>query len=127
MGYYEDDEILKRVYKDVPINEFKGSVLYVGMGSAWVPRIQPKAVKRTVIVEIDQDIIDRYFHKLNPDWEIIRFDAWKFHTEDRFDFIFIDIWDSIILDKYMKIIENKYSNFLNPEGKVVFLESIRVF
>jgi 16S rRNA G966 N2-methylase RsmD len=97
------------------------------MGSAWVPRIQPKAVKRTVIVEIDQDIIDRYFHKLNPDWEIIRFDAWKFHTEDRFDFIFIDIWDSIILDKYMKIIENKYSNFLNPEGKVIFLESIRVF
>lgn len=127
MDFYSDDNVLKGVYEKIPFKEFKGSVLYVGMGSAWVPRQQPDRVHRTLIVERDQAIIDKYYHLLKPGWEVVKEDAWLFYTEEKFDYIFIDIWNGLILDKYMVMIENIYLNYLNPGGKILFLEQLRTY
>jgi len=127
MDFYLNDSILKEVYSDVPIQEFKGSVMYVGMGSAWVPRNQPPSVYRTLIIEKDKKIIDKFSYLLKPEWEVVNEDAWLFHTEEKFDFIFIDIWNSVILDKYMIMIESLYSNYLKPGGKILFLEQLRSY
>jgi predicted O-methyltransferase YrrM len=127
MDFYSNDDILKKIYSNIPIQEFKGSVMYVGMGSAWVPRQQPSNVYRTLIIEKDKEIIDKYSHLLKPDWEVVNEDAWMFYTEEKFDFIFIDIWNNLVLDKYMVIIESLYSKYLRPGGKILFLEQLRAY
>ena len=109
---------------DIPMKEFYGSVLYIGMGSAWVPRNQSDSVNQTTIVEIDPNIVQRYGDLIKPEWKIIIDDAWRFNTYEKFDFIFIDIWDSMVPIKYIEMIRKKYSNFLNPGGRIIFLEKV---
>ena len=124
MDRYINDLELERLYMDIPMKEFYGSVLYIGMGSAWVPRNQSDSVNQTTIVEIDPNIVQRYGDLIKPEWKIIIDDAWRFNTYEKFDFIFIDIWDSMVPIKYIEMIRKKYSNFLNPGGRIIFLEKV---
>lgn len=124
MDRYNNDSELVGIYEKIPMNLFYGSVLYVGMGSAWVPRNQSSGVIKTTIIENSVEIIDRYRDLLDPDWIIIQEDAWRFWTDDRFDFIFIDIWDSLTPVKYIEMMRSRYSKLLKAEGEILFLESI---
>lgn len=124
MDRYGKDSEVAKIYEKIPMDLFYGSVLYVGMGSAWVPRNQSRRVIKTSIIENSVEIIDRYRELLDPDWNIIQEDAWRFRTDERFDFIFIDIWDSLTPVKYIEMMRSRYDKLLKVNGKILFLDSI---
>lgn len=124
MDRYGNDSEVAKIYEKIPMDLFYGSVLYVGMGSAWVPRNQSKEVIKTTIIENSVEIINRYRDLVDPAWNIIQEDAWRFWTDERFDFIFIDIWDSSTPVKYIEMIRSKYVKLLKVNGEILFLDSI---
>lgn len=117
---YTNERNLKRIYNRLDISEWKGSVLYLGMGSLWLARHQPKEVTRTVIVEIDKDVIEKYKHfaKNIGNYEIVHKDIYEFETNELFDVIFIDIFCSPITLKTWLYTEDKFRKNLKPNGVI---------
>jgi len=122
-----NDSFWLPIYKrnGIEPNIFKGSVLYLGMGSCLFPRLQQN-VSKTTIVEIDKKVIDWNKEKghLKEDWNIINEDAFIFETDEKFDIIFIDIFYQTTTNKIMNILINKYSNALTSQGILLKLNSV---
>jgi spermidine synthase len=74
-----------------------GSILYLGMGTCFIPRLQSKNVIDTDIVEIDENMID-YNKNISNNWNVIKADVYKYETIKKYDFIFIDIFYFYIED-----------------------------
>lgn len=116
------------IYKinDITPEVFKGSVLYLGMGSCLFPRLQNESVTKTTIVELEVDVIDwnRNRNYIKEEWIVINQDAFKFETEERFDMIFIDIFYQTTTLEVMNQLVNKYNKMLNNDGKISYLSKI---
>jgi spermidine synthase len=116
------------IYKvnDITPEVFKGSVLYLGMGSCLFPRLQNESVTKTTIVELEVDVINwnRNRNYIKEEWNIINQDAFEFETEERFDMIFIDIFYQTTTLEIMNLLLDKYSQMLNNDGTILFLSKI---
>ena len=123
-----DFETYKRIYNECQIEfeKFHGSVLYLGMGDLFVPLNQSDKVKKTTILEIDKDVIEKNKEKIKKDWIIINEDAFNFITSDKFDIIFIDIWYSKVDEDILNFIINKYLKYLknNSIDNIYYLKKI---
>lgn len=124
MKFYDFDIFLKKVYNEIPVNKFKGNVLYLGMGSLWVPRLQGENVKRTVIIEKDINIIEKYKKYVKEDWVIINQDVYDFKTDEVFDFIFADIWDSKTRLSDVLNLKKQYLLNLKNDDSFIYLKKI---
>ena len=105
---------------------FKGSVLYLGMGSCLFPRLQNESVTKTTIVELEKEVIywNTKRNYIKDEWNIINQDAFKFETEEKFDIIFIDIFYQTTTLEIMNLLIDKYSKVLSTGGKVLFLQNV---
>ena len=121
---YAIDRHMRSIYKRVDYSQIIGDVLYLGMGSMWVPRNQGNRVKSTTIIEKYQKIIDRFSSLANTEWEILKGDIYKYIPNKTYDVIFADIF--IIPFTYAESIEiiNLYKEYLKPGGKIIFLEKL---
>jgi predicted RNA methylase len=88
---------------------FKWSVLYLGMGTCFLPRMQSENVTRTVIVENDERIIEinEYEKRIDESWEVIKWDAWAVDLDEEFDVIVADIFSTKqiewVVDEFAKV------------------------
>ena len=121
---YSIDSFMQRVYKDVNMKIFKGDVLYLGMGPLWLPILQGNKVVTTTIIEIDQEMIQKYEHYADEDWKIICADAWEYVPNKKFDVIYADIWHQMYEYSELEKMFEKYKDFLKPGGKIYCLEHL---
>lgn len=124
-----NDDFWKSTYLDInKIEPHKlwGSVLYLGMGTSLIPRLQSDKVLKTTIVEIDKDTIDFNIKNqlIKEGWIIIEADAYKYETNELYDFIFIDIFYHSIDKDIMNLLIEKYRHFLTKEGTILYLQSV---
>ena len=104
----------------------RGSVLYLGMGSSLIPRLQSENVIKTTIVEIDKNTINFNInnHLLQNDWIIIEADAYTYEPNELYDFIFIDIFYQSTTKEIMNNLIERYSKYLKEGGEVFYLRSV---
>jgi hypothetical protein len=121
---YDHDSFMKTVYADVSIHDFYGDVLYLGMGSLWIPRKQTDKVTSTTIIEIDSEIIKQFSHHLKPDWKLINTNAWTYEPIKSYDVIFADVWHNIIDYVEVKKMFDKYKDYLKPNGYMICLDRL---
>jgi len=100
-----------------------GSILYLGMGTCFIPRLQSKNVIDTDIVEIDENMID-YNKNISNNWNVIKADVYKYETIKKYDFIFIDIFYTKINKDIMEGLIDRYIPFLKEGGKIFYLDSV---
>lgn len=123
MRHYDREDFLDLVYKnEIDSSKFTGTVLYLGMGSAWLPRKQVN-VNKTIIVEYDEKIINLYEH-FAKGCEIIYADAYKYNPKEKFNHIVLDIWDRMTDYSVVAGLLNRYEDYLKPNGKLHFLRRI---
>lgn len=126
--YFSEDflrEMYLKVNKIEP-DKLWGSILYLGMGNSFIPRLQSDNVIKTTILEIEDYVIE-YNKKndlLKKDWIIIKGDAYTYKTNEKFDFIFIDIFYEEIDSITMNSLIRKYKEYLNYGGKILYLKSV---
>jgi hypothetical protein len=103
-----------------------GSVLYLGMGSSLIPRLQSDKVTKTIIVEIDEGTIqyNKDNNLLQPEWVIYLDDVFTFKPLDSYDFIFIDIFYHSTTKSVMEGLIDRYKPYLNDGGKIFYLQSV---
>lgn len=100
-----------------------GSILYLGMGTCFIPRLQSKNVIDTDIVEIDENMID-YNKNISNNWNVIKADVYKYETIKKYDFIFIDIFYKKTTKDIMEGLIDRYIPFLKEGGKIFYLNSV---
>jgi hypothetical protein len=123
------DEFWKPIYLNrnkIEPQNLRGSVLYLGMGSSLIPRLQSENVTKTTIVEIDKGTIDFNInnHLLQNDWIIIEADAYTYEPNELYDFIFIDIFYHSTTKETMNGLIERYSKYLKECGEVFYLRSV---
>jgi spermidine synthase len=125
--YLKNDKIYEYIYLNIngiEPDKFSGSVLYLGMGTCIIPKLQSINVNKTTIVEIDENMIKFNKDNIKEDWIIINEDAYIFNTNEKFDFIFIDIFYEQTNKENLDILIDKYSKLLNENGTLIYLKNI---
>lgn len=123
------DTLWKNIYWDhnnVDSRHFYGSVLYLGMGSCFLPRHQSTEVTKTVIVELDLEVIqyNKQSNNLNKDWVVISKDAYKYTPDELFDFIVVDIWYDVQENDIVQSLVNRYRPWTKSDGKTIWLLTV---
>lgn len=127
MKYNFTDDFWERIYLNInriDPNKLFGSVLYLGMGTCYIPRLQSDNVIKSTIVEIDDDVIEYNKDIIKDSWEIIKADVYDYEPEFLYDFIFIDIFYHTTEKDNMEGLIYKYINFLKESGKIFYLDSV---
>jgi hypothetical protein len=121
------DDLWERAYglNDLHPENWFGSVLYLGMGACYIPRIQSHNVTKTTIVEIDQRTIDHNQFRIKPEWVIVCEDAYKFEPTEQYDFIFVDIWYHATPINVIDELVDRYRRYLKDNGEIISLQTIR--
>ena len=115
---------MSQVYSDVDIEEFYGDVLYLGMGSLWIPRQQTDKVTSTTIIENDLNIVNEFSNNLKSEWNLIIADAWEYTPTQKFDVIYADIWHRIIDYQDVQDMFCRYKKYLKTNGQMRCLERL---
>jgi hypothetical protein len=123
IGLYKNEKFLTAVYKsnNISSEEFKGDVLYVGMGAAHLYGKHTEDVTSTTFIELDSEIIAE---NILPDCIIIEGDAYDANVEGLFDVIVLDIWDKAVYKKEVMELVEKYKPFLKEGGEIKHLTTI---
>jgi hypothetical protein len=100
-----------------------GSILYLGMGTCFIPRLQSDKVIDTDIIEIDENMIE-YNKNITHKWNVIKADVYEYETIKKYDFIFIDIFYKKINKDIMEGLIDRYNPFLKEGGKIFYLNSV---
>jgi hypothetical protein len=100
-----------------------GSILYLGMGTCFIPRLQSDKVIDTDIVEIDENMIE-YNKNITHKWNVIKADVYEYETIKKYDFIFIDIFYKKVEREIMEYLIEKYIKNLKSDGKIFYLKSV---
>lgn len=123
------DETIEMIYfktnKLPKPEDLEGSVLYLGLGTGYYPRYQSKKVTKTTIVELEKASIDFCKDIIKPEWIVLNDDAYTFETTDKFDIIFLDIFYNQVNKETVDDLVTKYKKFLNPDGKILYLKTIK--
>jgi 16S rRNA A1518/A1519 N6-dimethyltransferase RsmA/KsgA/DIM1 with predicted DNA glycosylase/AP lyase activity len=117
-------ESIYQLNNNIRPEEFFGDVLYVGMGTCYLPKLQTDKVLSTTIIEIDQEIINYNQNTVEKNWNIIHCSADEFETENKYDIIMLDIWYRKTAQAEVFSLVEKYKTFLKPGGEVLYLKSI---
>jgi hypothetical protein len=120
-----DDEwcYIYTVLNKIEPNRLSGSVLYLGMGTCYIPSLQSDKVTTTHILELEQEVID-YNKDINPSWKVIKCDAYTYEPEQKYDFIFIDIFYHRTTKEIMECLIDRYLDALNVDGKIFYLHTV---
>lgn len=123
------DDILSKIYfeiNDLQPEDFTGSILYLGWGFNFLPRIMNSNASKTTIVENASEVIEWNTVRNNQQegWTIVNEDAYLFETAEKFDTIVIDLWFDQIEQSELQILINKYTNMLTQKGKILYLPLI---
>jgi spermidine synthase len=100
-----------------------GSILYLGMGTCFIPRLQSDKVIDTDIIEIDENMIE-YNKNITHKWNVIKDDVYEYETIKKYDFIFIDIFYKKVEREIMEYLIEKYIKNLKSDGKIFYLNSV---
>lgn len=97
-----------------PILWAKGAVLVAGLGLGYyINQIKNcPTVKRILVVEKEQEVIDAYLAEFGSHSKIQfhQGDVFKFHSDEKWDFFYIDIWPIFEFDKTIKQTQMILSN-----------------
>lgn len=123
------DSLWQNIYwhhNGVDSRKYSGSVLYIGMGSCFLPRTQSSLVVKTVIVEIDPSVISYNLTENNlcSTWTVVQYDAWQYQPEDLFDIIVVDIWYGQESRQTVTTLCDRYRPYLAPNGKIDYLSTV---
>lgn len=123
------DSLWQNIYwhhNGVDSRNYAGSVLYVGMGSCFLPRTQSPRVTNTVIVEIDPTVIAFNTTKkhLHTDWTVVEADAWSYEPADVFDKIVVDIWYGQEIHSNVTKLCDRYRPYLAAGGTIDYLSTV---
>lgn len=125
---YLSIETYKRIYIDInniDPSSFYGDVLYLGLGDAFLPKMQSKNVLTTTIVEINENLINRKKKLVETkEWKIIKEDAYIYVPEKKYDLIFIDIWYQVQEKETVFGLIERYTPFIKDTGKIMYLNTI---
>lgn len=127
MKYNFTDDFWERIYLNVnriDPNKLFGSILYLGMGTCYIPRLQSDNVIKTTIIEIDDDVIDYNKDIVENSWKVIKADVYYYEPKLLYDFIFIDIFYQKTEKDIMEALIDKYIPFLKENGKIFYLDSV---
>jgi spermidine synthase len=113
------------VRNNIHPEEWYGSILYLGMGRCYNPLKQSDKVTKTTIIEIDQRTIDYNADVINPEWNIICEDVYKFEPTEKYDFIFVDIWYEQVEGHIVDDLVERYKKYLNENGQILYLKTIK--
>jgi predicted RNA methylase len=120
------NELLAMMYNqnNVKPNDFYGDTLFVGMGNLY---FQTKiSVDSITIIEKYADVIELQKNNILPEWIIIQDDGYIFTTDKKFDVIMLDMWYEMIPEEELNEQINRYKKFLKKDGKVIYLETIKI-
>jgi len=123
--HYSNDRNAARLYSgEIEPAYFKGAVLYLGLGSAYLPRHQGTGVTSTTIVEKDPELVEYFSNLIAPDWEVIieSAEAWK--TRRKFNHIVIDFFENITPKKDLEEIKAKYKPRLKSGGSFEYVKKL---
>ncbi len=122
------DALIRDIYigQGIDSSKFSGSVLYVGLGTCVLPKLQSINVIKTTIIEIDQAVITWNLSQgnLKKEWVVFCSDAKKFTPDEKFDIIVLSMWFQPVMAKEVLCMEKKYNMYLKPGGKLLRLNSI---
>lgn len=131
IGYFTlmGDDTLSKIYFEInglQVEDFSGSVLYLGWGFNFLPRVMSSNVSKTTIVENDNEVIEWNTVRNNQQegWTIVNEDAYLFETSEKFDTIVIDLWFDQIEQSEVQVLIDKYTNMLTQNGKILYLPLI---
>lgn len=125
------DSLWQNIYwhhNGVDSRNYAGSVLYVGMGSCFLPRTQSPRVTHTVIVEIDPLVIvfNQAKGHVRDEWVVVQHDAWHYVPDTLFDVIVLDIWYGQESQSRMDQLCQRYQPHLAANGRLDFLKTVVV-
>jgi len=102
-----------------------GSVLELACGTGlWTEYLLPFA-KQLTAVDTSQEMIDLNNKRLTPakiKYHLANIFDWK--SEEAFDFIFFSFWLSHVPPEKFNAFWNSIRSYLNPSGRVFFIDSI---
>jgi hypothetical protein len=122
-----DDILWSNIYlsaNKIDPNSLSGSILYLGMGTCFIPRLQGSAVTTTHILEIDDEMIRYNENIIKSDWLVIKGDAFIYEPSIKYDLIFIDIFYQKVNREVMESLIERYSDYLTPMGKIFYLHTV---
>jgi hypothetical protein len=108
------------ILNNIDPNRLYGSVLYLGLGTCFIPSLQTDKVTTTHILELKQEVID---YNTVPH-KVIKGDAYTYIPEQFYDFIFIDIFYHRTNKENMESLIDRYIPYLNPNGKILYLHTV---
>ncbi len=121
MSSHESETITNQKF----IDSAKGNVLIFGLGLGLIvfPLLKEIGIRRILIVELDQGLIDMVspivrFQDSSRKVEIVKGDSFSWETPEKFDTIYFDIWETIDEKAYseMGILEKRYQKNLKEGG-----------
>lgn len=123
------DSLWRNIYwhhNSLDSREFRGQVLYLGMGSCFLPRHQSDAVTQTVIVELNPVVVEhnRKTNNLDTNWTIVIADAYQYTPDGQFDIIVADIWYDVQCESVINQLIDRYKPWLAPAGQIVNLRTV---
>lgn len=123
------DSLWQNIYwhhNAVDSRNYAGAVLYLGMGSCFLPRNQSDLVTKTVIVEIDPAVIayNKAKNNLSDTWTVVQDDAWLHEPTDLFNIIVVDIWYGQETRLMIEKLCDRYRKHLAPDGRIDYLSTV---
>lgn len=122
------NDFWSRIYCDankIDPTSFYGSVLYLGLGDAFLIRKQSPNVTKTVIIENDPNVIQFNYKRGVPDnWEIIEADVYEYVPTENFDIVIVDIWYEVQNKDVVADLVKRYEPYLKENGKIIYLPTI---
>ena len=121
MSNHESETITNQKF----IDSAKGDILIFGLGLGLIvfPLLKEIGIKRILIVELDEGLIDMVspiirFQDTSRKVEIVKGDCFSWETSEKFDTIYFDIWEIIDEKAYsqMEILEKRYQKNLKEGG-----------
>jgi predicted RNA methylase len=127
-GTLLSDNVCYSIYcltNEIKPEDFYGDVLYLGMGSCFLPKRQTDNVLSTTIIEIDQSIIESNKAITNSkQWMVVNADVYDYQPDKTYDVIVVDIWFEVQSQTTVMELVNKYKKYLKKDGKIMHLKTI---